>query len=97
LIGSGLGLAYEFGPPIVSDEDVAQAGTYILSAIPGTNTSASAVSCNIKGNISASGERIYHLPGQQYYSRTLVSVTKGERWFCSEVEAREAGWRRAKV
>jgi hypothetical protein len=23
-------------------------------------------------------------------------VSKGERWFCSEVEARSAGWRRSK-
>lgn len=51
--------------------------------------------CNIKGNISAKGERIYHAPGQKYYSRTKISVGKGERWFCSEAEARQAGWRKA--
>jgi endonuclease YncB( thermonuclease family) len=52
--------------------------------------------CNIKGNISSSGERIYHMPGQKYYSRTAISTGKGERWFCSEAEARSAGWRQAK-
>jgi endonuclease YncB( thermonuclease family) len=52
--------------------------------------------CNIKGNISAKGERIYHVPGQKYYSRTKISVGKGERCFCSETEARQAGWRRAR-
>jgi endonuclease YncB( thermonuclease family) len=52
--------------------------------------------CNIKGNISAKGERIYHVPGQKYYSRTRISESKGERWFCSEEEARQAGWRRAR-
>jgi endonuclease YncB( thermonuclease family) len=52
--------------------------------------------CNIKGNISAKGERIYHVPGQKYYSRTKISAGKGERWFCSEAEARKAGWRRAR-
>lgn len=51
--------------------------------------------CRIKGNISRSGERIYHVPGQEFYTRTQISVTKGERWFCSEAEARAAGWRKA--
>ena len=52
--------------------------------------------CPIKGNISRSGERIYHVPGGQYYDRTKVSQGKGERWFCSEEEARAAGWRRTR-
>lgn len=52
--------------------------------------------CLIKGNISKSGERIYHVPGGAYYSRTKISTAKGERWFCSEAEARAAGWRRAR-
>nr|WP_081871118.1 hypothetical protein [Nitratireductor basaltis] len=52
---------------------------------------------NIKGNISASGERIYHLPGQEYYTRTRVNWLRGERHFCSEVEARRAGFRRSRV
>ncbi len=51
--------------------------------------------CLIKGNISRSG-RIYHMPGGQYYKRTRVTTSKGERWFCSEAEARAAGWRRSK-
>ncbi|QKC99980.1 thermonuclease family protein [Mesorhizobium sp. NZP2298] len=53
--------------------------------------------CNIKGNISVnSGDHIYHLPGQEHYAETVISTGKGERWFCSEAEARAAGWRRAK-
>lgn len=51
--------------------------------------------CVIKGNISRKG-RIYHLPGQAYYDQTRISPSRGERWFCSETEARAAGWRRAK-
>jgi hypothetical protein len=58
---------------------------------------AQAGNCNIKGNVSSSGERIYHVPGQRYYSDTRIEPHKGERWFCSEAEARAAGWRRAKV
>ncbi|HTM76586.1 MAG TPA: hypothetical protein VL133_03015 [Devosia sp.] len=53
--------------------------------------------CNIKGNVSTRGERIYHVPGQEYYDDTRISASHGERWFCSEQEAREAGWRRSKV
>lgn len=51
--------------------------------------------CNIKGNISRNG-RIYHMPGGAYYERTRIDEAKGERWFCSEAEARAAGWRRSK-
>jgi len=28
-----------------------------------------ATDCLIKGNISSSGERIYHVPGQRYYDK----------------------------
>lgn len=51
--------------------------------------------CRIKGNISGSG-RIYHVPGGHYYDRTRINASAGERWFCSEAEARAAGWRRAR-
>ena len=55
-------------------------------------------SCNIKGNISYNtGERIYHLPGQEYYGRTTINQSYGERWFCSEHEAKAGGWRKSKV
>ena len=54
--------------------------------------------CNIKANVNRStSERIYHVPGQKYYSATRISLLRGERWFCSEVAAREAGWRKAKL
>lgn len=57
----------------------------------------SPLGCRIKGNISRSGgTRIYHVPGQRDYDATIITETLGERWFCSEVEARKAGWRRAK-
>jgi len=35
--------------------------------------------------------------GQRYYEKTEISAAHGERWFCSEAEARAAGWRRSKV
>jgi endonuclease YncB( thermonuclease family) len=49
--------------------------------------------CAIKGNISKHGERIYHVPGSEWYDATRIDPHKGERWFCSEDEARSAGWR----
>lgn len=53
--------------------------------------------CNIKGNVNTRGERIYHMPGDKYYDETSISASHGERWFCSEEEARAAGWRRSGV
>ena len=52
--------------------------------------------CLIKGNISSSGDRIYHVEEGQYYNETKISIEKGERWFCSEVEAEDNGWRKSK-
>jgi hypothetical protein len=59
--------------------------------------SGTAKDCNIKGNITIeTGERIFHVPGQEYYSATKISPQYGERWFCSEAEAWAAGWRKAR-
>lgn len=52
--------------------------------------------CTIKGNIGKSGTRIYHVPGARFYDATHIDTSKGERWFCSETQARAAGWRRAR-
>jgi len=52
-------------------------------------------SCDIKGNISSTGEKIYHLPGCGSYAKTVIDESHGERWFCNEAEAQAAGWRRA--
>lgn len=62
---------------------------------PSVNQSAPTASCAIKGNISLAGEKIYHLPGQNYYDKTTIDESRGERWFCSEEEAVAAGWRHA--
>ena len=50
--------------------------------------------CPIKGNISSKKDRIYHTPwGSRHYNRTRITESKGERWFCNELDALEAGWR----
>lgn len=52
--------------------------------------------CDIKGNISYSTkEKIYHMPGQEYYLQTVITPGIGERWFCTEEEAIANGWRKA--
>jgi hypothetical protein len=56
------------------------------------------IGCGIKGNVSVNtGERIYHMPGQKYYWATRINMARGERWFCSESDARAAGWRKSRV
>lgn len=55
----------------------------------------SSASCNIKGNINSSKEHIYHLPGCASYSQTVIDASAGEKIFCTEEEARTAGWRKA--
>jgi len=53
--------------------------------------------CDIKGNVSFdSGEKIYHLPNQEFYSNTVINTKYGERWFCTEAEAIANGWRKSK-
>jgi micrococcal nuclease len=52
--------------------------------------------CAIKGNISqSSGEKIYHVPGGEFYDDTLINPSSGERWFCTEAEAVANGWRKS--
>jgi len=52
--------------------------------------------CIIKGNISIiTQEKIYHLPSDVFYNQTVVNTSKGERWFCNELEAQANGWRHA--
>ena len=76
---------------------------YFADDLSGTGISSYAVSqispsCRIKGNVSIdTGERIYHVPGQKYYSQTRIRQDYGERWFCSEAEARAAGWRKSRI
>lgn len=105
LVRDGLAFAYpRYGDDYVADERAAAArlaglwsgsvetpetyrqvrGTAQAPAPPGD--------CRIKGNISKSG-RIYHVPGSTWYDSTGIDSAAGERWFCSEADARAAGWR----
>jgi hypothetical protein len=86
---AGTGFAVGVRDTSVSAVDLIQGTETVIRRI--------SMSCNIKGNISIEGERIYHLPGQRDYDVTGVIGIYGERYFCSEAEARQAGWRRAEA
>jgi hypothetical protein len=52
--------------------------------------------CNppfVKGNINSEGEKIYHIPGGEYYNKTKIDRSMGERCFFSKERAISAGWR----
>lgn len=52
--------------------------------------------CTIKGNMTRTGECIYHVTGGRYYDAVKMDLSKGKRWFCSQEEAEAAGCRRSK-
>ena len=109
LVRSGLAFAYvKYSTDYVGDEKSSRRAGKGLHASqlqdpaafrrakqPGAPAQAS-TGCLIKGNISSKGVRIYHSPGQRDYDQTRIQASKGERWFCSAAEARDAGWRAAK-
>jgi micrococcal nuclease len=76
--------------------DTTSATTIIPSTTNTTiQTPTSNPSCTIKGNISATGEKIYHMQGCGSYAKTTIDTSHGEKWFCTEAEAQSAGWRKA--
>lgn len=50
----------------------------------------------IKCNISRTGERIYHLPFDQQYDKTIITPVDGECYAWTVEEAEDKGFRRAK-
>jgi endonuclease YncB( thermonuclease family) len=63
-----------------------------VARVPASSDSKSR-DCLIKGNIGSGNKRIYHVPGSSSYADTRIDESQGERWFCTEEEARAAGWR----
>ncbi len=109
MVRVGAAYAYvKYSRDYIADEEAARAGghglwragsqspseyraetrTALAPQVPPSN-------CAIKGNISGSG-KLYHMPGGRWYEGTRINEASGERWFCSEDEARAAGWRKAK-
>jgi endonuclease YncB( thermonuclease family) len=54
-------------------------------------------SCTIKGDITRTGECIYHVEGGRFYAKIKMDPSKGRRWFCSAHEAEAAGCRASKL
>jgi endonuclease YncB( thermonuclease family) len=50
--------------------------------------------CPIKG-IVAGDAKAYIVPWQAAYEKAKIRTSRGERWFCTEAEARAAGWKPA--
>jgi len=50
--------------------------------------------CPIKGVINGTA-KTYVAPWSAGYDKTKVRTSRGERWFCSEEDARAAGWKAA--
>jgi micrococcal nuclease len=109
LIKQGFASSYAYPPDIKyqkefleAEREAREAERGLWGACPAVTTSTIKVQeapqegvCDIKGNISTSGEKIYHLPGCGSYAKTHIDEKRGERWFCSDKEAQEAGWRKA--
>jgi endonuclease YncB( thermonuclease family) len=83
--------AGEFTPPEAYRRDEAPAQR--RNEAQQRSSQPSRAGCNVKGNINGDGERIYHVPGSSSYDNTTIDESRGERWFCTETEARTAGWR----
>ena len=47
--------------------------------------------CQIKANQDRN-EKIYYLPNCPYYKQVIVDLSYGDKWFCSEKQAKEAGF-----
>ena len=106
LVGDGLAWAFRrYSLDYAATEDVARAagaGVWQATTEPpweyrakrwDVEQQAAPRGCPIKGNINREGEHIYHAPWSPWYTRTKINEADGERWFCSEGEAIEAGWR----
>ncbi len=84
--------AWEGGPPQATQEAEAIA-TDVADVI---DEEEGQMDCNIKANLSNTGERIYHIPGGAYYNHVRIDLSRGEFYACSEQQAQELGWRAAR-
>jgi micrococcal nuclease len=78
------------GVGIWSLENYTQEDGFIPETSEDQTNKTADTTCTIKGNINSSGEKIYHVENGRYYK-----ITKPEKWFCSEQEAIDAGFRKS--
>ena len=94
------GMAYYSGTA-VKDPALGQAGAIaregklgIFSPKCTQATNPNSQTCVIKGNlrIPGNGNKTYHFPGCGNYNQTLIELYKGDQWFCTEAQAKKAGF-----
>ena len=80
--------------PIPTDTPVPTNTSMTITNTPKPTSCASpSCGCVIKGNINSEGKKIYHCPNSPNYNETEINKT-GERYFCTEQEAIDAGFER---
>lgn len=98
LVADGYAFSSSFPPDIGRQEELRQAQNQASQALRGLWSSCQldtpSTGCVIKGNVSGQ-RKLYHLPECPSYDSVIIEVSKGQRWFCSEEEALEAGWVKA--
>jgi endonuclease YncB( thermonuclease family) len=62
--------------------------------LPGSDEAAAATPCPVRGVIDVEGRKVYYVPTDKAYKHITVDTENGGRYFCSDVAARTAGWRR---
>jgi LysM repeat protein len=91
-IGEMLTVPLSVDSPLLDMAIADQAPTRFISCAEGCTIPPDS-SCGIKADIESNGARIYHLPNSAEYTKTLVNVEEGDRWFCTPEEAEAAGFR----
>jgi endonuclease YncB( thermonuclease family) len=81
--------AYEEAHAMRSDSPWKWGGTPLMPAHDPLHSA-----CLVKGAIAKDGKRIYLSPLDKGYADREIDTAKGERFFCSDDDARHAGWRR---
>lgn len=49
----------------------------------------------VKANIGRDGRKLYHLPDSPNYNQIVIDESAGEKVFCTEQDAIDAGWTKA--
>lgn len=94
-----LGMAYNMGTGI-SDPQMGKATDFartqklgIYSPKCTQETNPNSKTCVIKGNwVLGTKQKTYHFPGCGEYNQTIIELYKGDRWFCTEKEAKKEGF-----
>ena len=82
-----------------NDLELEKAGEEAIKAKRGiwsSECTAEREGCEIKGNFhQGTKDKVYHVPGCYNYNQVNINPNEGDRWFCTDKEAEEAGFKRA--